>query len=100
MPTTISALTTEAYVIDVTEQDIQLYFTSPNIIDILRSHKLINHNNVTRIKTRDNYSDCINCIVNVCLKIKEFDFVSKLPQSHGQRIQGKTIKIHSLVKKE
>lgn len=100
MPSTTSALTAEAYVIDVNVQEIQLHFTNQHVIDILRANKLINHNNVTRIKTRDDYSDCMNCNVQVCLKIKEFDFISKLADNYGQRIQGKTIKIHSLVKKE
>lgn len=100
MPTTTAAITSEAYVIDVGPQDIQLHFTNQHVIDILRAHKLINHNNVTRIKTQDNYSDCVNCTVDVCLKIKEFKFISKLAHNYGQQIQGKTIKIHSLIKKE
>lgn len=100
MPQTVSTITTEAYVIDVNEHGIQLHFANQHAIDTLRSHKLINHNNVTRIKTRDNYSDCINCDVQVCIKVKEFDFISKVPKNYGERIQGKTVKIYSLVKKE
>lgn len=100
MAPTISTITTEAYVIDVNEHGIQLHFANQHAIDILRAHKLINHNNVTRIRTRDNYNDCINCDVQVCLKVKEFDFISRIPKTYGQRIQGKTIKIQSLIKKE
>lgn len=97
MPATF---TTEAYVIDATDNNIRLHITKQHAVDILRAHKMINHNNVTCIKTMSDFTDCINCDVDVTLKIQEFDFVSKIPQSFGKRIQGKSLKILSLIKKE